>query len=388
MDLNLQYLELNSYDITDYTKFTDNFISVDTETTGLSNNDDIVEIAAIKYINGQMVDKFTRLIKPSVRMSEGARRVNHISDSMLMNARPMKLIIADLHRFLCGGNLPLVFHNAAFDLKFILRDMYLNNLKLINPIICTMHFAESLHDIFFDNLKLQTLAKHFKTPKQPVHRAEGDAITTALVYLKLLEARKNEKKGVSGINLVNVIFKNELERDCTIHASDSLNIIFGNDNVTFVKNKSHVNVYANNIFIQSIHVTKNTTRVNFKDEDISFDSLDSFKLVMLKIEEKLKNELNEPLVIPSPVSEFKEPLAKHDPKVNIMPSKNKSSVLILCIIGILGFCGLHRFYVGKVGTGVLWLLTFGLFGIGQLVDLIIIISGEFRDSNGLIISEN
>ena len=64
------------------------------------------------------------------------------------------------------------------------------------------------------------------------------------------------------------------------------------------------------------------------------------------------------------------------------PRKSKTVALILCILGFFGLAGIHRMYVGKVGSGVLHFLTFGLCGIGTLIDLISILSGGFRDSYG------
>ncbi len=53
---------------------------------------------------------------------------------------------------------------------------------------------------------------------------------------------------------------------------------------------------------------------------------------------------------------------------------------IICFF--LGELGIHRFVVGKVGTGILYILTFGLFGIGIIVDFIMILCGTFTDATG------
>lgn len=60
--------------------------------------------------------------------------------------------------------------------------------------------------------------------------------------------------------------------------------------------------------------------------------------------------------------------------------KSKWATFWLCFF--LGWLGIHRLYVGKVGTGILWMFTFGLFGIGWLVDLFVILCNGFSDGFG------
>ena len=65
--------------------------------------------------------------------------------------------------------------------------------------------------------------------------------------------------------------------------------------------------------------------------------------------------------------------------------ENNKWLITLLLAIFLGGLGIHRFYVGKTGTGILWLLTFGLLGIGVIVDIIMIVTNSFTDKDGNVI---
>lgn len=69
--------------------------------------------------------------------------------------------------------------------------------------------------------------------------------------------------------------------------------------------------------------------------------------------------------------------------VPVRSQKSKGVALVLCVL--LGYMGIHRFYVGKIGTGILWLLTLGCFGIGWIVDIVMLCCNKFTDKSGAII---
>lgn len=78
------------------------------------------------------------------------------------------------------------------------------------------------------------------------------------------------------------------------------------------------------------------------------------------------------------------PIANSVNSINPMISpKSRLVSLLLCIF--LGYLGIHRFYVGKIGTGIMYILTLGFFGFGILFDLILIIIGSFRYKYGMFI---
>ena len=97
------------------------YIVLDTETTGFSPEygDRIVEVAAIKILNGEIQSKnsFSTLINPQRPIPPGATRIHKISDSMVQQAPEFKDIAEQLHEF-CQNTDYIFMHNAKFDLRF------------------------------------------------------------------------------------------------------------------------------------------------------------------------------------------------------------------------------------------------------------------------------
>ena len=160
------------------------YVAGDTETTGLSpeRGDRICEIALVRFLKGEAVDRLVTLINPEVPIPAEVTAVNGITDEMVANAPTFAQVLPDLLSFVRAK--PLVFHNAPFDLGFLRSEaVRANQAWPALPVLDTLDMARQSG--LFPNNRLTTICQTLGITTDH-HRAEGDAWATGKVLLHLV----------------------------------------------------------------------------------------------------------------------------------------------------------------------------------------------------------
>lgn len=150
------------------------YIVVDVETTGFSNvSDRIIEVAAVKCVNDEIVDRFSTLINPGRFIPAKITRLTGIANSDVVDAPPFSQIADGLMNFI--GTQPVVAHNASFDARFLANELSRAGYAFDFKYIDTLQLARKAFPEL-ENHKLKTLIKALDlSPLDHQHRALADA---------------------------------------------------------------------------------------------------------------------------------------------------------------------------------------------------------------------
>ncbi|HKL79169.1 MAG TPA: exonuclease domain-containing protein, partial [Mobilitalea sp.] len=178
----------------------DSFVVFDIETTGFSpNKNKIIEIGAVKLINGEVVDRYSTFINPEVPIPYEIEQLTGIRDEMVLGAPRIDKVLPEFLAF-CEG-CSLVAHNASFDVSFIKKNANLQGITIDYTVVDTVGLSRILLPEL-SRYKLNTVAKALGVSLENHHRAVDDAGATAEIFQKLVIMLEGKE-----INNVNEIEK-------------------------------------------------------------------------------------------------------------------------------------------------------------------------------------
>ncbi len=166
------------------------YVAVDIETTGLNpKTDKIIELAAVKVLEGQNVEEKTTLVDPRRELPEAICRLTGIHDEMLKDAPDIGRVIGEYVDF-CEG-LPLLGHNIRFDHSFLKRaavdhDLVFDKQGYDTLKLCRRFMPGDL------SKSLGSACAYYQVPLDTAHRALGDARAAHALY-QVLEQRYKEQ---------------------------------------------------------------------------------------------------------------------------------------------------------------------------------------------------
>ncbi len=161
------------------------FVIFDFETTGLDTNTcNVIEVGALKMVNGKIVEEFSTFAKPDKPLTEDITELTSITQEMVEDKPSFTQILPDFLKF-CKDAI-LVAHNQEYDIKILSRYCRDEGYKFENLSQCTL----ALSNKYLPQLKSHSLAKvseYYGFVNQHAHRAIGDVEVTAKIFVKLAE---------------------------------------------------------------------------------------------------------------------------------------------------------------------------------------------------------
>lgn len=156
------------------------YVIIDCETTGLNpKSNRIIEIAALKVSNGEVVDRFSTLINPQKNVTRKITQMTGITNEMLMDAPFEEDVIVDFINFIDGN--VIIGYNVNFDLNFLKE-----TLNRMNRVIGIVHYVDMLKIARkrvegVDDYRLETVVKKINPDFQQSHRALDDCSATKII---------------------------------------------------------------------------------------------------------------------------------------------------------------------------------------------------------------
>lgn len=208
------------------------YVAFDLETTGLdAENDYIIEIGALKVINGKVCERFMEFVKPPVPISWHITNITGITNEMVAHARETEDIIRDFVDF-CEDYI-LVGHNILFDYKFTKKYTTEYRFPFEKKGIDTLRIARKVHKDM-ESKSLGTLCTYYNITNQAAHRAYHDALATAKVYHML--AHDFEEAEPSLFEPEMLQFKPKKVQPCTTKQLEYLKVLCAYHHLPMQKN--------------------------------------------------------------------------------------------------------------------------------------------------------
>lgn len=156
------------------------FVAFDFETTGFSQNDTIIEIGAVKVVDGKIIAEFSELVNPGVEIPWRITNITGITNSMVKGKDDLRLVLPRFLEF--AGDFLLVAHNTDFDCRFLHAGAMQIDHKVENPTFCTLKHARRFYPRA-GSYSLGNLTTLLGIPLNNAHRALADAEAAAKLYL-------------------------------------------------------------------------------------------------------------------------------------------------------------------------------------------------------------